>query len=1166
MKRCKLLYTVLLFIIVLFTSAPLQAQTDTTPPNPNTQTTDSLVALQHDIIRSRERLGQLDTLRQRIKRAMALGNFIQRLDNLEAIKFPVVLADTLSGVPIAIIFDHLQIHPDYAQLAAYAMVELPQRNPGGMVSGVNEQGEGYIELVFGTPDLKFGHDGGIIGDARLGLLGDFPIGLRNPSKTAFILNAWRPTGTADNPGDAGTFITIDCDGFKEMGVSADILFSREWMLPIDQNEQIVQNRRVRGRVQTVIQDWNNLLVEVDLPNFALTKFSELTFNLSTAVFDFSDYRNSPNMQLPEGYAETYLPPGNQNLWRGVYIRELSMTLPKQFEGECAGAGTGMLLLDQTGEYVYGGNPAPAKSLPAPPTVTGPAPGDALALPVFKNPAPAAPPPTTAAPADRCRARVAVNDLIIDNNGVSGDFRAENVLPGGSMDGWPFTVDRLRVGLRASRLRNFGFGGRLEVNVAKSGEAFEYDAFINPPDRTYNFRVETTEAYTFSAFKMGEVRIDSASYLNIDVVEGRFRPRAVLYGYAAISGKLNSKDDDSNLPANKKTFTAARINFAGLYLSTTDRPVGLIQGGSLSFGEPPKLLKYPLPVSDPKLVQQENGVGLGINAKLNLMSQSDNGFAAGTDVAILGKPATEAGSKKYQSDGLTVSSIYARLKTPGLQIRGYAHIFEDDPVYGRGFQGSLDVRVGKDTVNPLFLLELNAMFGQTDYKYWYVDGFVELDRAGVPLIPGVLEANGFGGGAYYHMKMAGADLINGGDGSLGTMSSGVRYEPNESVTLGLKASIAVRSPAPTETVDGVATFELAFSGTGLQDIMFYGRAEFVSPAVTSWMKKKGEGLQKQLVRVPDESDTQIERNEQEIKGQRDAILASLFLRMNFEYGFEFQGTFRAQISAAQGKIVGSGAVDILISKPRESWHFYIGGYSDGSIRANDGARIYPVDVTLNLGSGVRASAGAYFLMGNDIPGPPPIHPRAAAYFGVGSRPNGRNGNLDTQAARGAGFAFGAYIFAYIEGRTRKKGKRERNWMTAELAAGFDISLLKYAANTRCNADSRKSPHGHKGWRATGRIWAYVNADARYWGVRKRLSVGALIQGDLPNPTYLDVVVKVKVVWNFTVRVKIGKECGRPVVAALPQDPLNYQYAQLKNPLPPPTVPLGQWGAGGAGGGL
>jgi hypothetical protein len=394
------------------------------------------------------------------------------------------------------------------------------------------------------------------------------------------------------------------------------------------------------------------------------------------------------------------------------------------------------------------------------------------------------------------------------------------------------------------------------------------------------------------------------------------------------------------------------------------------------------------------------------------------------------------------------------------------------------------------------------------------------------VPGVLSINGFGGGAYYHMKMVGMDPS--AVGEAGVTSSGVKYVPHEPTSLGLKASVALTSPA-AKAIDGVATLELVFAGMGLQEIAFYGRAEIMcdpggalNTAATQLSSMAGDRISelyknREVVRNDDANAANAPNNQ---------ILATLFMRLNFEQGFEFQGTFRAKIMAAQGVIVGDGGVDLLASIPQQRWHIYVGGYSSNTIVAGDGAVLPPVQVTLNLGEGITAEAGAYFLTGNDLPGPPPLHEAAAAYFGVTSATANNRGSLGGRAAAGTGFAFGAFVSARIDKRIRPNGDYNKNCVRAEVGAGFDVSLLRYSSNTYCSL-SGDSPHGHKGWRATGRIWAYIHGQATYRGIGINLGAGILAEADLPKPTYLRLHLAVTIgPFNVRTSLEVGDQCGPP----------------------------------------
>ncbi|MEO0789626.1 MAG: hypothetical protein AAFY36_13225, partial [Bacteroidota bacterium] len=744
--------------------------------------------------------------------------------------------------------------------------------------------------------------------------------------------------------------------------------------------------------------------------------------------------------------------------------------------------------------------------------------------------------TPTATASNCRTKIGVENLLIDAHGVSGHFYAQNVLSigDGSMDKWRYSISDLEVELVTSQVVGFGFGGEVGIPISKKTQNFGYSAFVNIPDQTFNFNVTPTDTLTFPVFKFADVSIHPSSYLDITVTPTTFRPVAVLSGFAQIKGKLGSKEDDSDLPSDSLRVTAPKINFHLLRLATQGPKLTLMTGGSLGFEGELNVMGYNIPIADPVLTMQPNGkLKLTIDISLNLTSQNDNGFAAETYVDVKGALGQEDGNDQWNSDGLDIGGILVDIKFPSLEIYGYAYVFDGDPVYGKGFQGSLSVKIGPYTPpeDPLLTVELNAMFGQTTFKYWYVDGFVEWNTATPGIVLGPIEINGFGGGAYYHMKMESVNLAGGSNGGLGTMTSGAKYVPYEPTTLGLKATVAFKTPG-TDVLDGVATLELRFGGSALQEIMFYGKAEIVpkngipAPGIVDFSDK----LRDRISDLPLDEAASRAKDEQEVDDPYDRILATAFIRMNFEQGFEFQGTFRVFISAAKGVITGEGGVDFLFSTPQNRWHIYVGGYSyenvNDAIIAGDGQPLPPIGVSLNLGAGITAGADAYFLTGNDIPGPPPLHPQAAAYFGYSNQPPDNRNLLGGQAAAGTGFAFGAAVYATIDKRIRDGGKYKNNSVQADLGAGFDVALLRYSSDTYCSL-SGHSPHGHKGWRATGRIWAYINGHAKYRGFGKSLNMGVLIDADLPKPTYLKIQLKFTVICcDVNVNVKLGDQCGVP----------------------------------------
>src|SRR5690606_38089286 len=93
------------------------------------------------------------------------GNWVDYLGNEDIVDLPVGLKDTIGNVVYSIGVIRAEINPQYTALTVFARVTIPQSN---------DKGEA-LELFFGADDVKLSHQGGIIGDAKLVLLGDVPI-------------------------------------------------------------------------------------------------------------------------------------------------------------------------------------------------------------------------------------------------------------------------------------------------------------------------------------------------------------------------------------------------------------------------------------------------------------------------------------------------------------------------------------------------------------------------------------------------------------------------------------------------------------------------------------------------------------------------------------------------------------------------------------------------------------------------------------------------------------------------------------------------------------------------------------------------------------------------------------------------------------------------------
>jgi len=385
-----------------------------------------------------------------IAKVRAAQNFITNIDQASKVELPVGISREIAGLRYDIAINAIRLKPAYTELDVFMEFEVPQN---GTV------------LTFMAKGIKFTKKGGIVGDAKLQLLTDYAINL-NGEKSQLILKA---KGSAE-----GTYVTMDCDGFKEMAIDAAVKFSRDLLRP-EKADGTVGDGNVQSNFSIKLRDWNDLIVQVSLPAFQVNGLNGFGFTVKDAVFDFSDLRNAPAVVFPQDYQSSQFLPDNRNLWRGFYLRQLTVSLPKEFQSKGSSA----------------------------------------------------------------RASFMAENVLIDNMGLSGKFSAQNLITvdKGSMSGWAFSVDSLGLTLQANQLVNAGFKGGIVIPIGKEDRPFAYKGIISTGGN-YVFNVSPTTDMTFPLWGSGKVEIYESSYLNITVANGKFLPKANLTGRMNIEAKLS----------------------------------------------------------------------------------------------------------------------------------------------------------------------------------------------------------------------------------------------------------------------------------------------------------------------------------------------------------------------------------------------------------------------------------------------------------------------------------------------------------------------------------------------------------------------------------------------------------------------------------------------------
>lgn len=237
------------------------------------------------------------------------GNYIDALSTDGLSQLPVAIKPvSISNVKYTVGIAKASFKSAYAELTVFLKVELPSEN--------EERGDQV--LILGASDIKLSYSGGIIGEAKLNLISQFTV---NFNKGSLLLTL---KGSFEEP---GTYATIDCAGFKEMGLDANLKFANGLLHPVDKKGK-KKIGYVEADFKTTISDWNDMVVNISLPEFGVKGVEGTTFQLNTAIFDFSDLRNDE--ATPSAYVNKYYADA-PNLWRGVYVKSLKVILPEEFK-------------------------------------------------------------------------------------------------------------------------------------------------------------------------------------------------------------------------------------------------------------------------------------------------------------------------------------------------------------------------------------------------------------------------------------------------------------------------------------------------------------------------------------------------------------------------------------------------------------------------------------------------------------------------------------------------------------------------------------------------------------------------------------------------------------------------------------------------------------------
>ncbi len=778
--------------------------------------------------------------------------------------------------------------PDYTDLTVFLRLTTP----------AYEGGE--TKLYFGGENIRISSQGGFVGDLKLALLSEVRIGGKGGA-FRLVLDPARKRG--DLP---PTYAVVGCEGFEELQVNGRVVVSPEYAKPVFGGKPL-ENRELEIPFSCRATGLDDIMADVEVPEFALTALPDWRFEARRAVFDFStrenapamDYYRMPGVKLYDGFPE---------MWTGLYIEDFAVHFPAYVRDGKSGSpvfAAERLWLDENG---FSGV-------------------------------------------------LAARDVLAFNKG--------------SLDEWRFSVDEIDISIVANRIQKGGMKGSIGIPISiKTNFDYEagfktdgsWDMKVKMGERTTFdlWKSLDVELFATSYIKVEKKAADTSVRLTANL-SGKMTldPTAKIGSDATASGASGGSDDGvagsgasggSGQRKAKGKFDFGEIAFSGLKVSNREP---YLEIGKLELKGDARVGNFPVSLDKIGLSVKNARSSLSFGLKVDLLTRNKSVSGAGDldfSIRSVFRPVQGDTAAHWAFDGFHVDKLKVDISAQVFSIKGSAVFFEDDKHYGDGFKGALGFKM---KTGLEFGLDANVMFGaMPSYRYWYADMMSNFAGAGIPIGPG-FQIVGIGGGAYQHMRME-PDREGANFGERLTQT-GVRYLPDSTLGMGFKAFCQLSTQAEPDLFKADLALSVGIlKGGGLDHISLQGVAKFMNKTELAALAD----MSNRITMALEADSTKWDRMRK--ASTADAAFTATALLTYDHKNRSFYGLFDTYLQMGMVKGVGTdghvGACEMYFSKPK--WFVHIGHPE----------RRLGVKMDLGL---LNVRMDSYFATGNDLPAMPPL---------------------------------------------------------------------------------------------------------------------------------------------------------------------------------------------------
>lgn len=678
-----------------------------------------------------------------------------------------------------------------------------------------------------------------------------------------------------------------------------------------------------------------------------------------------------------------------------------------------------------------------------------------------------------------RASFGIQNLIIDKTGLTMSILGLNIIDydNGSVDGWAFSLDTAGIDIVQNSFSRGYLGGKLGVPVFDRGDYLHYSTALSyaGDSLSYNFSVFVKDTLNVPMWN-SEMFLTRESNVRLTVSHST-KIKANLTGGINIEGDL--EDAVSSVPG----VNFQGIRFQGLQISS-DEPVFGIDSFYIAHASPQKSVSgFPVNITHLDLNMNElDRPGLDFGLSLTL---SDAGFHAEVGMGIFGRISTSgSGNVEFNFDGIDLQRIRIDQTINAIKLAGEIAFYKNDPTYGNGVKGMLDVTLPMDLAVHVGVqfgtIQRNneSRFNTPDYfSYWFVDGMLYIP-GGIQIFSG-FALYGLGGGAYHHMRITREPPPAASTLTAGTESSrsSTVYEPHFDTFLGLKISAVLGTFPKNDAFNMDATIGAEFTRHG--GLAYIGiRADgYIMASLSQRADAKITASVEIAYHNPPDGTERVEGS--------------------FDVFADFYGVLKG----------GNPGNQVVMSRfyiDDEQWYFYIGRPDfRGDLIASLGPIEANMDMYLMVGYGIPATLPplpddiARVLYG---PGQSELNTGAASTGAASTRemPPGASNKIQS----GQGFAFGT---------------------TADISVRFDFAIFYAQLRTMLGMDINVSYNegricaetglapGINNWYAQGQIfaglWGEMGVQVDLFFIKGEfpfisLAAAIMMQGGLPNPSYFN----------------------------------------------------------------